>query len=246
MTSGKVVRIRSAFLAVACVLLVWRDASPAPILFDNRAIWVSEVGHTYTDTFEGTVIPGHPDGNGREQQYYAGMERDRFFFTVDYDRGNELIAATPAVPTTWPLDSTALVWQGPDAFGPPSLHIQFSRPTTAVGFDIGPGNHGPNQIYASLFGEGMTYDLGFDTGTDGFRFWGVLLDLPINSMTLSVTGAPPGELGYAAWVDDFSVAAPVPEPATILLVGGGVAGILRRSFKRRRVPADIASTDPTP
>ena len=151
------------------------------------------------------------------------------------------LALDAASPDTVTVNDTAAV-SSPVLSGTPTFNgpisILFSVPVSAVGltagfFDV------VNGTTIEAYGAGGNI-LGSITNTkEGFQFFG-LADSSDNNVikgiSLFITGDEPFPFGFA--IDDVTFGAtpptPVPEPATLLLLGSSAAGLLAVARRRKR------------
>jgi hypothetical protein len=118
---------------------------------------------------------------------------------------------------------------GPYAAGD-TLDLTFES-ASAIGFDVFPGIVAPGEILISVF-DSVNAPMGTFTilASPGGTFFGVLSDSGlIGRINVDTRAEFEGGL-----VDDVAFGVPVAEPATILLIGTGLASLLVRTERRRR------------
>lgn len=127
-------------------------------------------------------------------------------------------------------------WDTPNVFT-----ITFSQPVYAFGFyatDIGDGRDGRLVInYTTSSGvEVLHVNNAFPTSNGGVLYFGFYENDPLKAFTsISFTGA--SSLDYFGF-DDMTVGKPgdpVPEPATMLLLGAGIVGLAGLRSRRKKV-----------
>ena len=101
---------------------------------------------------------------------------------------------------------------------------------SAIGFDVYPGI-APGDVVISVF-DSADVLMGTFTilASPGGTFFGVVSDSgPIGRINVDAPGAHAGGL-----IDDVAFDVAVPEPATIFLIGTGLAGLLAGNDRRKR------------
>lgn len=149
---------------------------------------------------------------------------------------------------TYSSTSGALVLVGPNSFpgfdntsnvlgpyaGGDTLDLTFTY-TSAVGFDVFPGFVAPGEIVISVFDSANAPMGRFPIlASPGGTFFGVLSGSGrIGRINVDTVAELPGGL-----VDGVAFGATIPEPATILLLSSGLAGLgaLARRGRRHRPP----------
>lgn len=203
--------VRTVFSALFILALGVSTAHAAAISYNDRASWQAAVGGLVsTTTFEQnapgtfTLLGAGPVVlDGITYSVNAGL-----LYTVD------------------PLYNTAYAALGTDdvlsAQGGASVLTVDVAGATAFGFDWHSGGGPFMNVFLST---GDVFSIPAVAGATGF--FGIVSTLPVGSFTIQV----PGILN----IDNFSVesagAVPVPEPATLLLVGGSLTVWLRRRLR---------------
>ncbi len=205
--------VRTFFSALAVLAVGVSSAQAAAISYDSRASWQAAVtGPVSTTTFEQnapgtfTLLGAGPVVlDGITYSVNAGL-----LYTVD-PLYNPAYAALGT--------GDVLSAQG----GASVLTIDVAG-ATAFGFDWHSGGGPFMNVFLST---GDVYSIPAVAGATGF--FGITSTVPVSSFTIQV----PGILN----IDNFSVGsagpAAVPEPATLLLVGGPLAICLRRRLRRK-------------
>jgi hypothetical protein len=118
---------------------------------------------------------------------------------------------------------------GPLAAGD-TLDLTFES-ASAIGFDVFPGFVAPGDVLISVFDSANAPMGTFSIlASPGGTFFGVLSDSGlIGRINVDTVAELEGGL-----VDDVAFGVPVAEPATILLIGTGLASLLAGSERRRR------------
>jgi hypothetical protein len=212
--------LTAPLVALSAVLLFAGPANAAIITFPNRAAFdlgvTGEIVETWEDNAVGTVIP---DGGILDGIIYSTPGPDAAV-------GNLFL----------PLSPPNSLGDVSDGFFSPGETISFSFPGSILAFGIS----------INTFAEGTgvfsaTNDLGdvalsfFDPfpGSSTGQFVGFISDTPFSAVTIAAPG------GFTYTLDDLNfvpVAVAVPGPATLILVGAGLAGVgaASASWKRSR------------
>lgn len=111
-----------------------------------------------------------------------------------------------------------------------ALRIDFASPTSAFGFNWGASDYAWT-LYAYDSGSTLlgTYALPITMASNAGEFVGLAVP-GISYAVLDLDGTTYDWV----FVDNFAHAAPVPEPGTLLLLGGGVLGLIGSRRKARR------------
>ena len=127
-----------------------------------------------------------------------------------------------------------------------STSVGSSDGVYGVGFNF--GNRGTPQYYATVtFGDGTVIDYAMPIETDFINltaFWGITSDQLIKSIHFGLPGGGTTNEGLFA-IDNLEIGGPssvtaVPEPASLLLLGSGLVGVVRyRRSRRSQAPPTI-------
>jgi hypothetical protein len=210
--------LTAPLVALSAVLLFAGPANAAIITFPNRAAFdlgvTGEIVETWEDNAVGTVIP---DGGILDGIIYSTPGPDA---TV----GNLFL----------PLSPPNSLGDVSDGFFSPGETISFSFPGPIIAFGIsintlaqGAGAYSATNDLGDVVLSSFDHFPGFSTG----QFVGFISDTPFSAVTI----ASPGDFTNGYTLDDLNfVPVAVPGPATLILVGAGLAGVGAASWKRSR------------
>jgi hypothetical protein len=197
--------LSAAVIVASAALHGASTASASPIFFTDRAAFNAAVGGGLTfESFEGDfgVLPSHTFGN----------------LTVSETNGIDLVAQARdySFMSFVITDGTGAIWfdDNNDSVG----HFSFAVPINAFGVDIGTSESSTvvvgGAVSSSIFLSAMLPS-----------FWGVYDPSgSFTEITFTASGGP--NIGWDAL--SYGVADPIPEPTTLLLMGGGLLGLATR------------------
>jgi len=222
-------KIVLSFTAFALLCLAAHDAKAAPVIFTSRTTFDAAAPGTSTITF-GTTAAALANS-----LTYSGVT-----FAGGTDYQVEVIDGTNVgAPGNFVLTSNT---NTAGAMGP-NIVITPPANTTAFGFDIKSSNSALGSIGTGsyqIFVNGTPVATVTPTYTS-FSFIGFTSDVPITSITIqALTGGDPV-------LDNFTfgpAATETPEPATMLLLGSGLAGLAALARRRRRGLRQTPATMP--
>jgi hypothetical protein len=198
--------------AMAAAALLTRPAS-ALTIFDDRTPFVAAAGPLLTDDYED---PGYAEFQGdAAMNAVKGLTR---YETTNFPDFDEVIAfegdhvyAGGFTSGSFRLDFTA------ESLGGRGVH--------SVGFDYANNVQTPYVAFVE-FADGSSRDFALQSAPfalpDTPHFFGLVSPVAITSIHIGLAG---GGATFANFfiLDDLSVAAPVPEPGTGVLLGAGIA-----------------------
>jgi hypothetical protein len=221
-------RVRSeltaALVALSAVLLFAGPANAAIITFPSRAAFgpgvTGEIVETWDDNAAGAVIPD------------AGILDGIIYSTPGLDAAVIDFFLPLSLPNSLGHESDG--GDVRDGFFSPGETISFSFPGPIIAFGIsintlaqGAGAYSATNDLGDVVLSSFDHFPGFSTG----QFVGFISDTPFSAVTI----ASPGDFTNGYTLDDLNfVPVAVPGPATLILVGAGLAGVGAASWKRSR------------
>ena len=196
-------------------------ADAATIFYTDRAAWEAAAGTPVTETYEsygfadpfGDLLGTNNAVLGDYEYALAGSD----FFTGIFGVNSDILGTDAGYQS-----GSYLEWQLGEN-GNELLISILTGGVSAIGFDFGQfaGDISPFLI---VLGNGDSTTV--DSADNAYSFFGAITDSPFSSFTIASEPFP--------IIDNLSRvdATPVPEPASMLLFGSGLAGIA--AYRRRR------------
>lgn len=217
-------------LAVAVLVLVGTQAASAATitLYDRATFQLAVAGATITQqTFDG-FVDGTALGTVGGVTYSAS--------------GGTVVVTDTYLTTTFPNGIGSTSTSG--AFccfftGAETATFAFTSPVSAFGIDINTFAPTPG-AYSGTLSTGDVVPSAFDTfpGTFTGQFLGFISDTPFTSVTIAANTGFSYTLDTLVFGDAQAIvdaASPVPEPATLMLMGGGLLALVLQRSRRRRL-----------
>ena len=208
--------LTAPLVALSAVLLFAGPANAAIVTFLDRAAFglgvTGEIVETWEDNAVGTVIP---DAGTLDGIIYSTSGPDAAV-------GNLFLALSP--PNS--LGDVS------DGFFSPGETISFTFPGSIIAFGISINTfaQGTGAFSATNSLDDVALSV-FDPfpGSSTGQFVGFISDTPFSAVTIAAPG------GFTFTLDDLNVVpVAIPGPATLILVGAGLAGVGAASWKRNR------------
>ncbi len=209
-------------------------------IYDDRGLWEEATEILQVIDFDGYTQTGAQD---ETPDYSHG---DGTIFSVA-DPASLYLIETLATDATY-LTSGYLSWQASQEPNPIPLEIALAQETNSLSFDFGKGEN-PGLYIPQTEEFQFQIDINYgnsvvDTFTrlstpNDYTFWGITTDEVFTSFSISANNIPIIDnfaYGNALVDDDDDVrAAPVPEPATVFLLGLGLLGLVKVKRKNNNI-----------
>ena len=230
----KTPRFLISALALCCALSFAAPSSASTVTYTTLGDWLAATGgSTWTVDFEGFAT----DTQFRTTSVDAGpfsLQQDG----VDTDFRN--LVAVPPLNPFWAADegpTTASASMYTNFDGPTTVVMSFDSPVSAWGGEFFMGTL-VERLDIALYSPAnvLLETLNVPDGNDlpGGAFFGFTSSNPVGSIRFQSRTLVDGEGGEGFTLDDVQGAAPVPEPASLTLLGLGLAGMGARRWRQRK------------